>query len=290
VSTFRIFQEVRVKMMLLLAAVCLAPQESWVNPLKNPVAGVESRTFASASMKREVGYTIYLPPAYRTGDQRYPVVYYLHGMSDCESTHPQLFGILDQAISKGEVKPMILVYTMCGRTSWYADAPDGSVMGETVFLKELIPHVDSTYRTAASAEGRALIGWSMGGHGALKFGLSRPDLFRSVVSLGGGFLKGEDLAKRNGDLLKTMFGDAGRFDEQSPWTLVMKGEVKVALRLAVGTKDFLLEPNRKMKALLEEQKVPFEYEEIDAVGHEPPKVFAAQGLQAFKFHAARLKP
>lgn len=277
---------------MLLAAVCLAPQESWVNPLKTPIPGVESRNFASASMKRDVGYTIYLPPGYKTGDQRYPVVYYLHGMTDCESTHPQLFGILDQAISKGEVKPMILVYAMCGRTSWYADAPDGTVMGETVFLKELIPHLDATVRTAASAEGRALIGWSMGGHGALKFGLSRPDLFCSVVSFSGGFLKGEELAKRNGDLVKTMFGDIGKFDEQSPWTLARKVEkagVKVALRLVVGTKDFLLEPNRKMKALLEELKVPAEYEEIEGVGHEPSKVFAAQGLQAFKFHAARLK-
>lgn len=273
----------------LLAVLVLVPQESWVNPLKNPPPGVEPRSFASASMKRDVGYTIYLPPGYQTGDCRYPVVYYLHGMTDCESTHSQLFGILDQAIAAGDVKPMILVYTMCGRTSWYADAPDGSVMGETVFLRELLPHVDATYRTIASAQGRALIGWSMGGHGALKFGIARPDLFCSVVSFGGGFLKGEELNKRNGDLVKAMFGDAERFDEQSPWTLVRKLPVKVALRLAVGTKDFLLEPNRRMKALLEELKVPLEYEEIDGVGHEPPKVFAAQGLQAFKFHSARLK-
>ena len=274
---------------LLLAAVCLVPQESWVNPLKNPIAGVESRTFNSASMKREVGYTIYLPPGYKTGEQRYPVVYYLHGMTDCESTHPQLFGILDRAIAAGEVKPMILIYTMCGRTSWYADAPDGSVMGETVFLKELIPHVDATFRTVTLAGGRALIGWSMGGHGALKFGLARPDLFCSVVSFGGGFLKGESLAKRNGDLVKTMFGDVVKFDEQSPWTLAKKGDVKVALGLVVGSKDGLLEPNRKMKALLEELKIPLEYEEIEGVGHEPPKVFAAQGLKAFQFHNGRLK-
>jgi len=273
----------------LLAVLCLVPDESWVNPLKTPGPGVESKTFASVSMKRDVGYTIYLPPGYKDGKDKYPVIYYLHGMTDCESTHPQLFGILDKAIKAGEVKPMILVYTMCGRTSWYADAPDGSVMGESVFVKELIPHVDATYRTAATPEGRGLIGWSMGGHGALKFGLSRPDLFSSVVSFGGGFLKGEDLMKRNGDLVKQMFGDAARFDEQSPWTLVKKGSVKVGLRFAVGTKDFLLEPNRKMKALLEELKVPFEYEEIEGVGHEPPKVFAAQGLKALQFHAARLK-
>jgi endo-1,4-beta-xylanase len=275
------------------AAILLsaAVQESWVNPPKDPVPGVLHRTFMSASMKREVGYQIYLPPGYEGSDLRFPVIYFLHGMTDCETTHPHLFPILDAAVRSGEVKPAILVYTMCGRTSWYADAPDGSVMGESVFIKDLIPHVDATYRTVAAKGGRALQGWSMGGHGAIKFAFKYPELFSSAVAYGGGFRRGEQLKDRGGKLLQTMFGgDSARFDAESPAGLLaakgpaLKGQL--ALRLVVGEKDFLLEDNRRFKGLLEAQGVAFEYEEIPATGHEPKKVFEAQGLQAHRFSAA----
>ena len=276
---------------LLAVLLLLSQEESWVNPPKDKLAGVEHRTFRSASMKRDVGFAIYLPPAYASEPaKRFPVVYYLHGMTDCESTHPQLFGILDAAIAKGEVAPIILVYTMCGRTSWYADAPDGSVMGESVFVKDLVPHVDATFRTVASREGRAVMGWSMGGFGALKMGFKHPEFFGSVVSFGGGFVTGEDLKKRRSGQLKKTFGDdPEKFQEDSPWELSKKNLEKIRdrqpLRLAVGTKDSLLEPNRRMKAFLEDLKLAPEYEEIEGVGHEPPKVFAAQGLKALQFHA-----
>ena len=144
-------------MKILLLALCLsfaARDESWVNPPDRKWTGVEHRTFRSASMKRDVGYCIYLPPTYAEGDARHPVVYYLHGMTDCESTHLELMAILDDAIKAGKIEPMILVYTMAGRTGWFTDAPDGSVMGETVIIKELIPHVDATFRTVASRKGR----------------------------------------------------------------------------------------------------------------------------------------
>lgn len=62
------------------------------------------------------------------------------------------------------------------------------------------------------------------------------------------------------------------------------------MRLVVGTKDKLLEHNRRMKAVLAELKIGFEYEEIEGVAHNPPLVFAAQGLKAFQFHARHFRP
>lgn len=285
--------------LLLLALLPLGfargKQESWVNPPKELPKGAEHRSFESASMKRAVGFTIYLPPDYASGEKRYPVAYYLHGMTDCESTHLELMGVLDDGIRKGQVEPMILVYTMAGRTAWFSDAPDGSVMGETLIVKELIPHVDKTWRTVAGREGRALQGWSMGGHGALKLGLKYPELFSSVVAYGGGFLTGEELAKRPGGWFQQMFGgDAARFQADSPWELSRKNAEKVRGKLPiamwVGSKDRLLEPNRKMRAQLDELKLSPEFEEIEGVGHEPKKVFAQAGLRALQFtrkHFAR---
>jgi len=267
-----------------------ANAESWVNPPKEPIPGVEHRRFQSVSMKRAVGFNIYLPPGYADAAKRFPVVYYLHGSTDCESTHPQLFGILDKAIRAGEVPPMILVYTMCGRTSLYADSPDGQVMGETVFIKELIPHVDQTVRTIASREGRAVMGFSMGGAGAIRFACKYPELFSSAVSLSGGFTTGEFERSYNPANFRRMFvDDVKRFDAQSALTLACASAGKVPLRLAVGTKDVHLERNRKMKAVLEEQKIGLEYEEIEGVAHKPPLVFEAQGLKAFQFHARQFR-
>lgn len=260
--------------------------ETWVNPPTEPVAGVEHRSFYSASMMHGVGFNIYLPPGYAGSGRRFPVVYFLHGMRNHESSHPQLFGILDQAIRAGHVPPMILVYAMCGRTSFYADSPDGEVMGETVFIKELIPHVDGAFRTVAARGGRAVMGFSMGGAGAVKFACKYPDLFSSAVSFSGGYAPGEVEKSRFPDVFKKMFGDAvQRFDDQSALGQVRTGGGKVPLRIVVGTKDVLYEQNRGLKSVLDELKTDFEYEEITGVAHNAAQVFAAQGLKAFQFHA-----
>ena len=260
--------------------------EAWVNPPKEPIPGVEHRSFYSTSMQRGVGFNLYLPPGYAGSEKRFPVVYYLHGMTDCESTHPQLFGILDKAIRAGEVPPMILVYTMCGRTSFYTDSPDGEVMGETVFIKELIPHMDRTIRTISSRDGRAVMGFSMGGAGAVKLACKYPELFSSAVSLSGGYYPGEVEKARHPAVFKKMFGDdVKRFDGQSALTRACASGGKMPLRIAVGTQDPHLEANRKLKAALEDLKIGIEYEEIEGAAHRPPLVFEAQGLKAFQFHA-----
>jgi endo-1,4-beta-xylanase len=237
--------------MLHAAAPILCPagvRESWVNPPGEPVPGVLHRTFMSASMEREVGYQIQLPPGYEGSERRIPVTPFLHGMTDCEATHPHPFPILDAAIRPGEVKPAILVHTTCGRTSWSADAPDGSVVGDSVFIKDLIPHVDATDRTIAAK----------GGHGAIKFAFKYPEFLSSAVAYGGGFRRGERRKDRGSRLLQTMFGgDSARFDAESPaGLLAAKGSAlkgQVALRLVVGEKGFLPEDNRRFKGPLEVQ-------------------------------------
>src|SRR5580700_4354026 len=122
-------------------------------------------------MKHEVGYNIYLPPEYAQSDRRFPVIYVLHGASayQHESALVWTAPTLDQAIKQKQVPPCIYVCGMAGRHSCYTDSPDGTVMGETVVIKELIPHIDANYRTIASRDGRALQGYSAGGFGALKF-------------------------------------------------------------------------------------------------------------------------
>lgn len=286
------------RLILILAVSMLAgvyaSDESWVNPPAEAVTGVEHHTFASALMKRDVGYNIYLPPQYKNTEQRFPVVYYLAGRTDSESNHLKNALILHDAIVRGDVPPMILVYTFSGRIQFYTDAPDGSVPGESLIIKELIPHIDATYRTIARKEGRALNGWSMGGYGAVKFACKHPDLFCAIVAVAGGFVPLEFCKTKIADTYQAAFGsDAERFERESAPTLLrtraddVRG--KVAMRLICGTKDGSLPWNRAIHATLDELKIPHEYEEIDGLEHNPGKMYAANGLKCYQFIARSFK-
>jgi pimeloyl-ACP methyl ester carboxylesterase len=87
----------------------------------------------------------------------------------------------------------IVVFVNGGRGSNYYDwstpehGPDSPfpIMSESIIIQELIPFVDSHFRTIPFRGGRAVEGFSMGGYGAVKFALEYPELFCSAVSYGG---------------------------------------------------------------------------------------------------------
>ena len=85
----------------------------------------------------------------------------------------------------------VFVNGLAGNTM-YCDTPDGKYPVESVIMKDLIPHVDATYRTVASREGRAVEGFSMGGFGAAHFGFKYPEVF-GVVSIEAPALLGPDV-------------------------------------------------------------------------------------------------
>ena len=93
----------------------------WVNPLKRQYAGVTHATFKSPSMQLDVGYCIYRPPAYdKAGseDQRFAVVYYLHGgRPGSEIKSVRLAAHIHRHIVSGAVPPMIYVFVNGGPVS-----------------------------------------------------------------------------------------------------------------------------------------------------------------------------
>src|SRR4030095_4148863 len=73
-----------------------------------------------------------------------------------------------------------------GNNGWYTDsATVASDKYETYILQELIPEVQRRYRTIESRYGRGIAGLSMGGYGALKFGLKHPEMFAFAASMSG---------------------------------------------------------------------------------------------------------
>ncbi|HEX8916794.1 MAG TPA: alpha/beta hydrolase-fold protein [Humisphaera sp.] len=282
------------------AAPTSQPAIKWVNPPKVQDPLRQHKTYQSAAMGVPVGYQIYLPPGYADAGNtaRYPVIYWLHGLGGSESGDGFPSAIVDKAIREKKVPPMIVVYANGGASCWYSDSPDGRRLAHTTVVKELIPHVDATYRTVASRDGRAIQGMSMGGYGAMKFGLMYPEMFSSVVAFAGSYRNAEELSgdKDKAYIFANAFGsDAERFAAQHPTALLARnlGAVsgKVAIKFFIGTADkpVLLAGNRRLHAQMDELKVPHEYHEIAGIDHNLPKLAAAVQAEGLEFAARHFK-
>ena len=163
----------------------------WNNPLPEQFEKerVKHGTFESKANKTRVGYNILLPVVYdEEKERRFPVVYLLHGgRPGSESKHLRMAAFVNDAIEKEIIPPTIYVFVNGGPVSHY-DYPKPlelsgksfETKGNTAFVKELIPHIDKTYRTIAERKGRMLEGYSQGGRGTLRTAFRHPELFAAA--------------------------------------------------------------------------------------------------------------
>jgi len=152
--------------------------------------GVVSRIeYWSNSLGQKRLASVYTPPGYMNGSDRYPVLYLVHGAGDSYDSWTSVGRantILDNLIAAGKARPMIVVMPF-GHTP---DRPGGNMLANTDFgddlIKDLIPFVDANFRTLADQPHRAMAGLSMGGSHTLRFGLTHPELFDyiGVFSMG----------------------------------------------------------------------------------------------------------
>src|SRR5258707_7376715 len=176
------------------------------------VSSVETVQFQSKLTNATLPYNVILPPDYRASSAtRYPVLYLLHGFGGHYSEWVTHTNVADYA-----ARYRMIVVMPEGNTGWYTDSA-GVVADkyESYILKELIPDVQKRYRTIEARYGREIAGLSMGGYGALKFGLKSPDTFAFVGSLSGAL--GATMATENDlkdlkslrDSVFTVFGPVG---------------------------------------------------------------------------------
>jgi enterochelin esterase family protein len=134
---------------------------------------------------------VYTPPAYDVNrSKRYPVLYLQHGAGESErawTRQGKANLILDNLIAAGKAKPMIVVMEN-GYTAAARDARSPSVREgfDKLAAEELIWNIDSSYRTLADKDNRAMAGLSMGAGQAVYTGLKHPDLFAWVAAMSGG--------------------------------------------------------------------------------------------------------
>jgi enterochelin esterase family protein len=173
---------------------------------------------------------VYTPPDYdKDPSRRYPVLYLQHGAGEDETGwgnqgHAGL--IVDNLIAEGKCKPFIIVMDNgggigprrggAGRGAAPASQPGGAAPAraggpprpgapgrggfafnfstfEHILVDELIPHIDSTYRTLADQPHRALAGLSMGGMQTRMIGLAHLDTFSQLGIFSGGSIAPADV-------------------------------------------------------------------------------------------------
>jgi enterochelin esterase-like enzyme len=267
---------------------------SWLMP---PVEGpnLHYKTFASKAAGTAVSYLLYLPPNYASApDRRYPVVYWLHGIGGSQAGVPLMAERLTAAITAGTAPAMIVVYVNGMIRSSYVDSADGKTPVETVAIKELIPHVDATYRTIATRPGRMIEGFSMGGSGAAKWGFKYPDLFGSISIIDGALHSSADPTKgKMAESFKTVYGgDLARFAASDPWKLAEQHAEKVkgrtAIRIVTGSAG-LTATNTRYHELLDRLGLAHEFHVITGAPHSPNPLYEGLGDKNWPFYAQASK-
>ncbi|NWF64956.1 MAG: hypothetical protein HXY38_11690 [Chloroflexi bacterium] len=136
-------------------------------------------------------YLIYLPPCYNElTEQRYPVLYLLHGQTYTMDQWVRLGvpQIVDEMFFTGESVPFIVIFP--DDSFW--NLPSGFGFGERL-VGALVPYIDATYRTIPDREHRALGGLSRGGGWAAQLGFENPGMFGSLGLHSPAIFKGDGL-------------------------------------------------------------------------------------------------
>lgn len=261
------------------------PAPNWVLP---EVTGnhLHNRFIESSAAGTRISYLLYLPPGYEeTGVQRYPVVYWLHGIGGTNRGIPKYADRLTAAIAAGKMRPTIFVFPNGMIDSMWCDSTDGKTPVETALVQELIPHIDATLRTVASRKGRMIEGFSMGGFGAGRLGFKYPELFGSISMIDGAMLDLNSFKQGHADLHARIFSnDDAAFSSATPFALAEANASRVngiPIRQIVGG---LRGPNAAFHDTLNRLDIAHDYKVLDGVGHNRVKIYDRLGEDNWVFY------
>lgn len=181
-----------------------APDQDFYALKDVPHGRVQQILFPSKSTNTSRRAFVYTPPEYdRDPTKRYPVLYLQHGWGEDETAwsnqgHANL--IMDNLLAEGKCKPFLIVMTY-GMTN---DIKFGGLRNfdikpfQTVLVDELIPYVDSNFRTLSDQSHRAMAGLSMGGMETKMITTANLDKFSHIGLLSGGTFSMDDVDKTPG--------------------------------------------------------------------------------------------
>lgn len=286
---------------LFLTSAALAQQKHvWVLPEPN-TPELRRVLFDSKAANQPVSFYVYTPEAYDTEkERRFPVLYWLHGSGGSSpGAAAQVAQRYGEAMQAGKIPPMLMVFPNGLPMGMWCDWKNGSVKLETMFIEELLPHIDRSFRTQAQREGRIIEGFSMGGYGAARLGFKHPQLFVAVSLLGAGPLQPDfNEAPRAGprgrdQVLGTVYGgDMAFYRSQSPWRITEQNADRLRtgllIRQIIGDRDETLRFNRDFHQHLDALKIPHAYRQLPGIPHNPNLLLNSLGEDNWGFYRMAL--
>jgi enterochelin esterase-like enzyme len=230
-------------------SVVHVPGAAFMDRADVPHGAVAAVFYHSSALGRDRRMHVYTPPGYETGDEKFPVLYLLHGASDSDDSWTSVGRanfILDNLIAAQKARPMIVVMP-AGHTGPFsfgappAPSPDGRPnLGarafEEDFAKDIRPYVEKHYRVLTDRNSRAIAGLSMGGAQTLNISLANLGDYGYVGVFSSGLLF------RGMDQWEKEFG--GKLDDASA-----KDGLKL-LWFSTGSEDRLMNQTRQTVDLL----------------------------------------
>lgn len=220
---------------------------------------VDTISVFSPKMDKTVKNVVILPEGYESNDKEYPVLYLLHGHG---GHYDSWIKTTKKSLPKEATKWQMIIVCPDGQNSWYWDSPiDSKFQFETYVSSELVNHIDSNYKTIAKPEGRAITGYSMGGHGGLWLGINHPEVFGACGSMSGGvdirpFPNNWNMKDRLGDYKNNQ-------DVWNKYTVITQlDKIKpdsLSIIIDCGKDDFFYQVNEDLHKELLQKNIPHDY-------------------------------
>ncbi len=229
--------------------ILLLGYSTFVVALFAQVAVVEDSLYSSA-ISTITKYYVILPEGYSKGQERFPILYLLHGLGGDYTNWVKMTNLVHYA-----KKYRIIIVTPDAKDGWYSNSPFLKNSNyEDLIINDVISSVEKKYRIIQTKFNRAIAGLSMGGYGAIKFGLKYPSKFFFIggISPSIQFPTGlEDSAivarwsKSSTLNLRELFGQSrtDKWDEDDIFNLTekIKGKSLPYFYLSVGSQDAIIE-------------------------------------------------
>lgn len=213
----------------------------------------------SEAMKKEIPCLVIKPiEEVLDMNKRYPTLYMLHGYS---GDHTGYYEYMPDLQDLSNLYKIIFVCPDGGYNSWYLNSPFGDeCFYETFISKELPAFIDQKYNTIDEKEQRAIMGLSMGGHGALYNAFRNPHVFGAAGSMSGGldftsFPLEWELRHRLGDFIF----NKKLWDENCVTNMIDKIPKDFPFIFDCGIDDFFMKCNRIFHEKLLKSKINHDY-------------------------------
>jgi putative tributyrin esterase len=261
---------------------------------------VLEKSMQSAALGRSLPYRIYLPAGYEAPDalaaadggaplKRYPVLYLLHGLGSGARQWARL-GLEAELDRQGA---QVIVVTPAGKAGYWVNHADGGPRWGDYVTQDLVAHIDATYRTVPTREGRGIGGISMGGHGALQLALNSPDLFGAVGAHSPAFRTRDQAPAFLGGTTLTLSSahapSPDAYAKRDPITLVSRSQATPpALWVDIGESDRWAPRARELETALRDRKWALQWS--PRPGDHTNEYWAGRIPDYVSWYRARLEP